>query len=118
VNYSRLKLNFNIRFIANVNGDTVEDFNRFLINEQRRVKTIVILMNIQTSCILFRKINSNCYLYSGDIQVLIIAWKEIASEVSFDLKNRTLDYSKRRVRSINERDAVAEGTSVSGSTTL
>lgn len=116
------KIDFNIRFIASINGDSVEEVQSLhgLYEAKEDLRQLVILNEYPDKFYTYlQQFNSNCYQYSGDDAKIDTCWKEIASELNLDVKKiETLAYGKEGLDLLRADEALTQEFGVSGSPTL
>lgn len=116
------KIKFNMRFIANVNGNTVESVQSLhgLYEAKEDLRQLAISNKYPDKFYAYLKeFNSKCYQYSGDEAQIETCWKQVASSLNIDTKKiETLAYSKEGLDLLKADKVLTDKYDVSGSPTL
>ncbi len=116
------KIDFKIRFIVNVNGDTIEEVDSLHGIEEAKedARQLIILNDYPTKFLTYLKsFNEECYQYSGDATSLETCWKDVASGLGMDTaKIASAAYGSRGISLLKAEETASSKYGVSGSPTL
>ena len=115
-------IEFQIRYIVNVNGDTISDVGSLhgLTETKENARQLVINKYYPDKFLNYiQNFNNNCYQYGQDETQLDACWKNEATKLGIDTsKVESLAYGTEGVNLLKAEEAEADKYSVSGSPTL
>lgn len=116
------KIDFRVKFIVNVNGDTINDVQSLHgINEAKEdARQAVIMKYYPDKYIPYCKdIDESCYSVANDAAKLDECWKKAAQKLGMDVKKiETAAYGEEGVNLLKENEADTAKYDISGSPTL
>ncbi len=122
VNLFKDKIDFKIRYIVNVNGDTIDKVSSLHgINEAKEDARQLVIRKYYPNKFYnyLKEIDNNCSSVSSDATKLDACWKNAANKLGIDVnKIETAAYGKEGIDLLKEEEEIAGQYDVSGSPTL
>ena len=116
------KIDFKVRFIVNVNGNTINDTSSLHgLEEAKEDARQLIIMKDYASKFndYLKQFNEKCYQYSQDAANLDKCWKEVATSLGMNVKSiETAAYGTEGVNLLKEEASASGSNGISGSPTL
>jgi len=116
------KVDFKVKFIANVNGNTIDDVQSLHgINEAKEDARQLVIMKYYPDKYYdyLKEFDNNCYSVASDAAKLEECWKNTAQKLGMDAKKiETAAYGEEGINLLKENEADTTKYDISGSPTL